>query len=188
MAYQDAHHAGRRSRSWSSAGLLPRWLASTNHKDIGTLYLCLAIFAGVIGGALSVVMRAQLMHPGNELITDHQFYNVLITRARPDHGVFRGHAGDLRRVRQLDGALDDRRAGHGLPAAMNNVSFWLLIPSFLLLVSSASWAPAMGSTAPGPGSAGRSIRRFPQAVLPAIPVPRSTWRSSRCTSPAPRRS
>src|SRR5258708_25641500 len=79
MAYHDAaagaEHAGHDHRP----GFFVRWLASTNHKDISTLYICLAIFAGVLGGALSVVMRAQLMHPGNELITDHQFYNVLIT-------------------------------------------------------------------------------------------------------------
>ena len=79
MAYQDAHSAGADDAHGHRPGFFTRWLASTNHKDIGTLYICLAIFAGILGGAMSVLMRAQLMHPGNELISDHQFYNVLIT-------------------------------------------------------------------------------------------------------------
>ncbi|HLJ62797.1 MAG TPA: cbb3-type cytochrome c oxidase subunit I, partial [Stellaceae bacterium] len=57
-----------------------RWLFSTNHKDIGTLYIVFAICAGLIGGFFSVVMRAQLMTPANHLLHDDtQLYNVLIT-------------------------------------------------------------------------------------------------------------
>ncbi|MGB6195870.1 MAG: cytochrome c oxidase subunit I, partial [Methyloceanibacter sp.] len=41
-----------------------RWVYSTNHKDIGTMYLVFAIIGGLIGGALSIGMRIELMHPG----------------------------------------------------------------------------------------------------------------------------
>ena len=57
-----------------------RWILSTNHKDIGTMYIIFAIIAGIIGALFSVIFRLELMEPGDQWLGgDHQFYNVLIT-------------------------------------------------------------------------------------------------------------
>ena len=57
-----------------------RWLFSTNHKDIGTLYFILGALSGVIGTALSVYMRFELSRPGLQFMVDNiSLWNVFIT-------------------------------------------------------------------------------------------------------------
>ena len=57
-------------------GFLARWLFSTNHKDIGTLYLILSMLSGVLGTGLSVALRMELQEPGLQFFADPNIYNV----------------------------------------------------------------------------------------------------------------
>ena len=72
----EAHHE---DHDHHSPGFFTRWFCSTNHKDIGTLYILLAFIAAIIGGGMSWYIRMELAAPGLQYIEDTQFYNVLVT-------------------------------------------------------------------------------------------------------------
>ncbi len=127
-----------------------RWVYSTNHKDIGTMYLVFAIISGIIGGTLSVGMRMELQSPGLQIFGDPELFNVFTTA----HGLIMiffmvmpamiGGFGNWF-VPIMIGAPD-----MAFPR-MNNVSFWLLPPAIALLLISLFMPSAPGSHGVGGG-------------------------------------
>ncbi len=128
----DHDHDGHDDHGHKPIGFMDRWVYTTNHKDIGTMYLLFSLTMFFIGGAMALVIRAELFQPGLQLVHP-EFFNQMTTM----HALvmifgavmpaFVGLANWL--IPMMVGAPD-----MALPR-MNNWSFWIMPFAFTLLLS-----------------------------------------------------
>jgi cytochrome c oxidase subunit 1 len=144
-----------------------RWVLSTNHKDIGMLYLIFAIFAGIIGGGLSGFMRWELAEPGIQIFPGlaQMVYgvdgNAALDAGKHMFNVFTTAHGLIMIFFMVMPAMIGGFANYFVPLMigapdmafprMNNISFWLLIPAFLLLLMSLFMEGPPGAMGTGGG-------------------------------------
>jgi cytochrome c oxidase subunit 1 len=134
MSHSHTHqHSSPQRGFWSALkAFIVRWVFSTNHKDIGTLYLWLSLIMFLVGGVLALIFRMELFQPGLQFLQP-DFFNQLITM----HGLvmvfgavmpaFTGLANWM--IPLMIGAPD-----MAMPR-MNNLSFWILPFAFAILIS-----------------------------------------------------
>ncbi|MBX3607903.1 MAG: cbb3-type cytochrome c oxidase subunit I, partial [Piscinibacter sp.] len=132
IPHDHAHDHGHDDHAHHPTGIM-RWITTTNHKDIGTLYLLFSLFMFFVGGVLALTIRTELFHPGLQVVHP-EFFNSLTTL----HGLI-----------MIFGAIMPAAVGFanwqipmmiGAPdmafARMNNWSFWLLPPAAIMLIGS----------------------------------------------------
>ncbi|MCK5924366.1 MAG: cytochrome c oxidase subunit 1, partial [Methylococcales bacterium] len=138
--HTDDHHDHGPAKGWM------RWIVTTNHKDIGSMYLIFALIMFFVGGTMALIIRAELFEPGMQFV-EPQFFNSMTTM----HALvmvfgavmpaFVGFANWM--IPMMIGAPD-----MALPR-MNNMSFWMLVAGILMLASTLfmeGGAPASGWT------------------------------------------
>ncbi|MHB8530478.1 MAG: cbb3-type cytochrome c oxidase subunit I, partial [Caulobacteraceae bacterium] len=156
-----AENAGGYGAHGGAPGFFTRWFLSTNHKDIGTLYILFAIQAGIIGALLSGLIRWELAEPGIQLFVHGSWLDKLGIIEASKHGytvVATAH-GLIMIFFMVMPAMIGGFGNWFVPLMigapdmafprMNNISFWLLVASWGMLLTS-----LMADGGPGRGFGG----------------------------------